>query len=54
MTEGVAFGGTATKLRNTTGHNLIWDNIFDAPKKYEDLFQQLTNAILHVIAVRLV
>ena len=46
-----AFSTTA-KLRNTTGHNLVWDNIFSAPAKYEDLFRQVMNALLYVIAVK--
>jgi hypothetical protein len=41
---------TAAKLRNTTGHNLVWDNVFSAPTKYVDLFQQVMNALLFVIA----
>jgi hypothetical protein len=43
----------AAKLRNTTGHDLVWDNIFATPDKYIELFQQLMNAILHVISRKL-
>jgi hypothetical protein len=43
---------TTAKLRNTTGHNLVWDNIFSAPAKYEDLFHQVMNALLYVIALK--
>lgn len=46
--------GTAVKLRNTTGHNIVWDDIFNTPRKYADLFDQLTNAILHVICRKFV
>jgi hypothetical protein len=45
---------TAAKLRNTTGHNLVWDDIFATPAKYVDLFQQVMNAVLHVISQKLV
>ncbi len=44
---------TAGKLRNTTGHNLGWDDVFDTPQKYVDLFQQLVNAILYVLSRKL-
>lgn len=44
---------TAAKLRNTTGHDLVWDNIFATPTKYVGLFQQVMNAILHVISQKL-
>jgi|ERR1051326_8782875 hypothetical protein len=49
----IAFGTTG-KLRNTTGHNLVWDDIFDKPKNYVDLFEQEMNAILHVISQKLI
>ncbi|UFH54795.1 hypothetical protein [Spirosoma sp. KNUC1025] len=39
-----------TKLRNTTGHNIVWDDIFDNVKNYKDLFELQVDAILHVIA----
>jgi len=42
------------RLRNTTGHNLVWDDIFDTPKNYVDLFEQEMNAILHVISQKLI
>jgi hypothetical protein len=45
---------TTGKLRNTTGHNLVWDNIFDSPKNYVILFEQEMNAILHVISQKLI
>lgn len=44
----------AAKIRNTTGHNLVWDDIFSTPIRYTDLFQQVMNAILHVISRKLV
>jgi hypothetical protein len=46
--------GTAVRLRNTTGHNIVWDDIFNTPRKYTDLFTQLTSAILHVICRKFV
>jgi hypothetical protein len=42
------------KLRNTTGHNLVWDDIFDVPKNYVDLFEQEMNAILYVVSQNLI
>jgi hypothetical protein len=40
---------TAGKLRNTTGHNLVRDNIFDTSSKYVDLSRQVMNAVFYVI-----
>jgi hypothetical protein len=40
---------TAAKLRNTTGHNLVWDNVFDTPEIYVALFDQVMNAVLYVV-----
>lgn len=45
---------TTAKLRNTTGHNLDRDNIFDQPSRYADLFHQVVNAIFYVISVKYV
>jgi hypothetical protein len=45
---------TAAKLRNTTGHNLVWDDIFSRPQEYKDLFQQVMNAIFFVVARKLI
>ena len=45
---------TAAKLRNTTGHNLVWDDIFATPSQYTDLFRQLVNALLFVVAKKFV
>ena len=40
---------TASKLRNTTGHNLVWDNIFHSTSNYEVLIDQSLNALLYLI-----
>jgi len=40
---------TASKLRNTTGHNLVWDNIFATSSNYEILTNQVLNALLYLI-----
>lgn len=40
---------TASKLRNTTGHNLVWDNIFHSTLNYEILVEQSLNALLYLI-----
>jgi hypothetical protein len=39
----------AARIRNTTGHNLVWDNVFQTPTHYKTLANQLTNALLYVI-----
>lgn len=40
---------TISKLRNTTGHNLVWDNIFDSATNYQSLVDQSVNAILYIV-----
>jgi len=40
---------TAAKLRNTTGHNLVWDDVFSNPVIYRALFEQVMNAVLYVV-----
>jgi hypothetical protein len=40
---------TAAKLRNTTGHNLVWDDVFSDAQIYTDLFRQIMNALLYVV-----
>ena len=40
---------TTSKLRNTSGHNLVWDNIFDDPENFKKLYEQQVNAILYLI-----
>ena len=44
-----AFSITA-QIRNTTGHNLNRDQIFDVPSRYSDLFQQVANALFYVVS----
>lgn len=44
-----AFNTTA-QLRNTTGHNLVWDDIFDQPNNYKKLYDQIMNAIFFILA----
>lgn len=46
--EQAAFN-TTVKLRNTTGHNLVWDDIFNDQLNYERLFKQEINAIFSII-----
>ena len=43
-----AFNTTA-KLRNTTGHNLVWDDIFNNSANYKALVNQELNALFYVI-----
>lgn len=40
---------TTTMLRNTTGHNLVWTNIFKTDLTYEILVNQIMNALLYLI-----
>lgn len=41
---------TTTKIRNTTGHNLVWDDVFSNPNNYQNLFFQEVNAIFYIIS----
>jgi hypothetical protein len=43
-----AFSTTA-RVRNTTGHNLVWDNIFYTIPNYESIVNQIVNALLFII-----
>ncbi len=43
---------TATKLRNTTGHNLVWDDVFDDVGHFRILYYQLINATLFIVKVK--
>lgn len=43
---------TTSKLRNTTGHNLVWDDIFNNPNHFKALFIQEMNAMLYIISVK--
>jgi hypothetical protein len=38
------------KIRNTTGHKLVWDNIFNEPDNYKRLYEQEIFAIFYVIS----
>ena len=40
---------TTAKLRNTTGHKLLWDNVFSDITNYKKLYEQEIMAILYVI-----
>ncbi len=40
---------TTARIRNTTGHQLIWDNVFTEPDNYRKLYEQELFAILNVI-----
>jgi len=40
---------TTAKLRNTSGHDLVWDNIFDDPMNYCHLVNQEINALFYII-----
>jgi len=41
---------TAGKIRNTTAHNLVWDDVFDSAEKYQKIYHQIINALLYLIA----
>jgi hypothetical protein len=47
-----AFSTTA-KLRNTTGHNVVWDDVFDDPEQYRRLFEQEMNAIFYLLTTKI-
>lgn len=40
---------TSARLRNTTGHNLVWDDVFSDPSALLRLVHQQYNALLYVI-----
>lgn len=40
---------TISKLRNTTGHNLIRDDVFNNADNFKKLYEQQVNAILYLI-----
>lgn len=45
------FQGTG-KLRNTAGHNLVWDDIFCTPTNYDIAFQAVMDSILRVVVTK--
>lgn len=48
-----AFTATS-RLRNTTGHNLVWDDVFNNADIFTNLFCQEMNAILYLISYKFV
>lgn len=38
-----------SKLRNTVGHNLVWDDVFNDPDNFSKLYEQQINAIFYLI-----
>jgi hypothetical protein len=46
-----AFDITA-RVRNTTGHNLVWNDIFNVVENYQMLFDQQMKAILYIISIK--
>ena len=40
---------TTSKLRNTSGHNLVWTNIFSTSGNFRKLYEQQVNAIFYII-----
>lgn len=40
---------TTAKLRNISGHNLVWDDVFDDPINYCRLVSQEINALFYII-----
>lgn len=41
-----------SKLRNTTGHNLVWDDVFANPEDFRRLVKQQVNAILYIAGAK--
>jgi len=46
-----AFDITA-RIRNTTGHNLVWNDIFNEARNYQRLFEQQMKAILYIVSIK--
>lgn len=42
---------TTAKIRNTTGHNFIWDETLASPSQYQRLFEQVVNSILYIVCL---
>ena len=40
---------TTSQLRNTAGHNLVWDDVFDNLSDLKKLYEQQVNAIFYLI-----
>lgn len=40
---------TTSKIRNTAGHNLVWDDVFNSSTNFKGLYEQQVNAILYLI-----
>lgn len=36
------------KIRNASGHNLVWDDIFDKQDNYKKIYEQIINAMLFI------
>lgn len=47
--DAVTAFNTTSKLRNTAGHNLVWDDVFDNPDNFLKLYEQQINAIFYLI-----
>jgi hypothetical protein len=45
---------TTAKIRNTTGHNLVWDNVFNEIENYDLLVNQIINALFFVIETKFI
>ena len=48
----VAFD-TASRIRNTAGHNLVWNDVFTMVN-YRTLFEQQVDALLYIVATRFI
>lgn len=40
---------TTSQLRNTTGHNLVWNDVFNNPDNFKTLYEQQLNAIFYLL-----
>lgn len=45
---------TVSKLRNTTGHNLVWDDVFNNPDNFMILYQQIISATFFIIKTKFI
>lgn len=41
---------TVSKLRNTTGHNLVWDDVFNKVDNFKLLYHQIINSLFFIIS----
>lgn len=48
-TDVITAFSVTSKIRNTVGHNLVWDDVFNNPDNFKKLYQQQINAVFYLI-----